>query len=106
MHLIYRESSCTWMEAISRRKPRHRHGGMSSEIDIVDLKGAGFARGELYGKMRRPQIERFLIDWLRSLGAAGLGNPQGYLSQMLEATGFSNAIDEHWPELLEEVRGI
>lgn len=79
---------------------------MSSDIDIVDLKGVGFARGEVYGNMRRSQIERFLIDWLESLGAAGVGNPQLYLSKMLEATGFSNAIDEHSPELLEEVRGI
>jgi isopenicillin-N N-acyltransferase-like protein len=79
---------------------------VSSEIDIVDLKGAGFARGELYGNLRQSQIERFLNDWLGSLGAAGVGDPQGYLSQMLEATRYLNAIDEHSPELLEDVRGI
>jgi hypothetical protein len=82
MLLMYRESSCTLMEAISRREPRHRQRGMSSDIDIADLKGAAFARGEVYGNMRRSQIERFLIAWLRSSGAAGVGNPQGNLSQM------------------------
>lgn len=79
---------------------------MNADIDIVDLEGTGFARGEVYGNTRRSQIERFLNDWLQSLGAAGVGNPPGYLSQMLEATSYSNAIDEHSPELLEEVRGI
>lgn len=75
-------------------------------VDIVDLEGVGFARGELYGRMRHREIKRFLLEWLESLREVGLGEPRSYVAAMLRDTAFGPAIEQHPPDLAEEVRGV
>ena len=75
-------------------------------IDIVDLIGGAGARGRSLGVARRERIHSSLSSWLSSLSAAGIDDPAAYIEQMLGATDFQKAVEQHAPDMLEEVRGI
>jgi isopenicillin-N N-acyltransferase like protein len=75
-------------------------------IDVVDLSGVSRARGKLYGRVRRMQVQACLSEWLESLRTAGVGEPTEYMERMLHETDFLPAIQTYCPDLLEEVGGI
>lgn len=75
-------------------------------MDVIDLAGDPPTRGRAFGVSRREQIRAYTADWLDSLQAAGVIDPRAYVDAMLRYTDFSAAIEQHAPDVLDEVRGI
>jgi isopenicillin-N N-acyltransferase like protein len=75
-------------------------------IDIIDLPADPRARGCVFGRARRAHIRAYISDWLDSLRAVGIADPQEYVATFLRETDFLTDIRTHAPGLLEEVRGI
>jgi isopenicillin-N N-acyltransferase-like protein len=73
---------------------------------IVECRGAGRERGRAHGEALRERIGGLLERWDADV-ATRLGRPpQTLVSALVETTGFVAAIQQHTPDLLEEVRGI
>lgn len=80
--------------------------GLGSVVTVVDVAGDARTRGKIFGEIRRHQINAWIVDWLGSLRANGIADPQEYIDAMLRETDFLTAIREHTPDVLEEVLGI
>lgn len=80
---------------------------MSSQgFSALALSGAPYERGLAQGSALRARVQAHLAAWLDALGEAGLGEPQAYVAEMLAATDFRPAIEQHTPDLLREIEGI
>ncbi|MFC0530569.1 C45 family autoproteolytic acyltransferase/hydolase [Phytohabitans kaempferiae] len=75
-------------------------------VEIIDIGGAPYERGRSLGIARGAAIERCIRDWLDSLRSAGVSDPESHIARLLAETRFGEAIREHTPDLLDEVRGI
>lgn len=75
-------------------------------IQLVELEGTGRNRGKAYGEASQAAIARCISDWLGSLRAGGIGDPETYLRHMLRETQFLESLREYSSDLLEEVEGI
>jgi hypothetical protein len=73
------------------------------ELPIIDLPASSQKRGVLLGSTRADCIWRWLRDWLISIERAGVGDVDGYLDRFLADTNFVPAIQEHAPDILDEV---
>lgn len=110
-------------KSASRRPKRHEYQGglavgfesivklrkeefMSTDLVTADLTGDPNTRGVQYGKFRAEAIQSCISAWIDSLGAVGILYPHRYIEEMSHRTGFVSAINEHCPDLFEEVRGI
>ncbi len=75
-------------------------------IATTRVSGEPRARGRAYGELLAAQVRAHIAAWLLSLERAGLGDPRGYIGDMLRETDFTTAIRQYAPDLLEEVAGI
>jgi len=80
--------------------------GGARSIDATEIGGEPREQGRAHGAALRPQVHAHLAAWLGSLERAGLGDPQGYVRDMLRETDFVAAIRQFAPDLLEETHGI
>ena len=75
-------------------------------VQAVELSGDGYARGLACGRRLKPRIAAHMTAWEDWLTAA-TGRPGfDYVREMVRDTDYVSAIEQHTPDLLEEVRGI
>lgn len=75
-------------------------------LRIVKAQGAPFERGAAVGAALSDQIAAHLDAWIGWLGKVAGEAGDGYVRAMLRGTSFEAAIQQHTPDLIEEVRGI
>jgi len=73
---------------------------------IVELPPDPRARGRAHGEALRDSIRGHLEIWQANLDGGRGTDPQPYLEQFAQETGFLPAIRRWTPELIEEVEGI
>jgi isopenicillin-N N-acyltransferase-like protein len=80
--------------------------GGARSIDATEIGGEPRERGRAHGAALRGQVHAHIAAWRGSLERAGVGDPQGYVRDMLRETDFVAAIRQFAPDLLEETYGI
>ncbi|HET7170404.1 MAG TPA: C45 family peptidase [Gaiellales bacterium] len=73
---------------------------------IVDVSGSGRERGRAHGEQQRDRIAGALERWDADVGERLGITAAEHVAGLLEATRFLPAVEQHTPDLLEEVRGI
>jgi len=73
---------------------------------IVDVSGAGRERGRAHGEQLRDRIADSLGRWDADVGERMGITAAEHVAGLLGATRFLPAVQQHTPDLLEEVRGI
>lgn len=75
---------------------------MSAGFPRIRIRGDAFERSRQYGEAAREQIRLTRSGYERAFAAKGTGWEQA----IAQARGFLPAIEQHAPELIEEIRGI
>ncbi|MEQ9260899.1 MAG: C45 family peptidase [Roseovarius sp.] len=78
----------------------------TADLPIVELSGAGRARGHAYGEAQRERIAEVVACWSRQLEVDQGLPAEAYLAEFLRKTNFLPAIRQHAPDLLDEIEGI
>ena len=73
-------------------------------IPEITLEGSPRERGRAHGEAFRDLIEETIDRWFEVLSEHT--DPEGFVAEMLYATGLREAAEAHTPELFDEVRGI
>lgn len=74
-------------------------------MQVFSLAGEPKSRGLAHGRTHAAAIKSWLGAWLKSLQAAGVGNPDVYARRFLAESGLVVCIEHDAPDLLEEIRG-
>lgn len=79
---------------------------ITSDVPLIDLRGAPRERGRAYGESLRSLIAECAGTWLELLGSSRGTRPETYLDRFIGSTGYLPTIEQMTPDLLEEVRGL
>lgn len=73
-------------------------------VPELTLTGSARDRGRAHGETLRELIGETIDRWFEDL--APRTDPHDFVAEVLHGSGFRDPVEEHAPELLEEVRGI
>lgn len=81
-------------------------GSPVAEIDVIPCSGTPRQRGEHHGEALREKIADGLSRWAAAIATAHAVDPDAYIAEFVQGTGFLPVIRRWTPALLEEVEGI
>jgi len=76
------------------------------ELAVLELSGAGYARGLQHGRQLKSEIARIVDLWKNDLRGQSGQDPDALIKRFLAETAFTPAIKKWTPDILDEVRGI
>jgi isopenicillin-N N-acyltransferase-like protein len=75
-------------------------------LPVVELAGTGRSRGEAHGESLRELVLEAIDRWKDNVLARAPVDPEAYLTELVDNSGFRRAIDRYVPDLGAEVAGI
>jgi len=78
----------------------------TQDIPVVEMAGPPRERGWIYGESQRHRIAGILDKWYADIAATHGVEPRRYIADFMAETDFRPAIEEHTPDVMEEVRGL
>ena len=75
-------------------------------LPVVELAGTGRQRGEAHGESLRELVLAAVDRWQDNVLGRAPVDPEAYLTELVDNSGFRRAIDRYAPDLGAEVAGI
>lgn len=78
----------------------------NGELRYLELTGTPYERGYTHGRLLKEEIDRLLKLWKEDIHNSTKMEADRFIALFLEETDYRKAIEQHAPELLEELGGI